>query len=83
MDIQLRESHIQLGKAVEEVASLKAQWKEKDDALMQILLLECNECEKLIGQYWYLDGMIFRKDVVIRSVAPQICTLIDAFSTKG
>lgn len=38
VEIQLKGSHICLGKAVEEVASLKAQLKEKDDAPLQIPL---------------------------------------------
>lgn len=38
---------------------------------MQIPLPECNECEKLIDQCQYLDGMIFQKDVVIRSLVQK------------
>lgn len=65
VEIQLRGINIKLGKVVEEVTSLKVQLKERDAASMQIPLPECNECEKLIDQCRYLDGMIFRKDVVI------------------
>lgn len=50
---------------MEKVASLTAQLKERDDALIQIPQTECNESEKLIDQCRYLDDMIFRKDVVI------------------
>lgn len=53
-------------KVVEEIASLKSQLKEKDNDPLQIRLLECNECEKLSDQCRYLDGMIFRKDVIIQ-----------------
>lgn len=57
VETQLRGSNIQLGKVVEEVASLKVQLEGKDDD--QIPLPECNECEKLIEQCQYLDGMVF------------------------
>lgn len=65
VEIQLKGSHIHLEKVVEEIANLKTQLKEKDDTPLQIQLPECNECEKLIDQCRYLDGMIFQKDVVI------------------
>lgn len=68
VEIQLKGNHIHLDKVMEEIASLQAQLKERDDAPLQIQLLECNECEKLIDQCRYLDGMIFQKDVVIRSL---------------
>lgn len=59
METRLRGSNIQLGKVVEEVASLKAQLKKRDNALIHIPLLECNESEKLVDQCRNLDGMIF------------------------
>lgn len=71
VETQLRGRNIKLGKVVEEVASLKAQLKERDVAPIQIPLLECNECEKSIDQCRYLDGKIFQKDVVIRSLVQR------------
>ncbi|XP_050897792.1 uncharacterized protein LOC127104659 [Lathyrus oleraceus] len=50
VETQLKGSNIQLGNVVEEVASLKVQLEGKDDDPTQILLPECNECEKLIEQ---------------------------------
>lgn len=64
VETQLKGSNIQLGKVVEEVASLKVHLKGKDDD--QIPLPQCNEFEKLIEQCQNLDGMVFRKDVVIQ-----------------
>lgn len=68
VEIQLKGSHIHLEKTVKEIESLKTQLKERDDAPLQIQLPECKECEKLIDQCRYLDGISFRKDVVIRSL---------------
>lgn len=65
VEIHLLGSHIHLEKVVEEIASLKTQLKERDDAPLQIQLLECNDCENLIDKCRYLDGMIFRKYMVI------------------
>lgn len=68
LEIQLKGSHIHLEKVMEEIENLKDQLKEKDDAPMKIQLPECNKCEKSIDQCRYLNGMIFRKDVVIQNL---------------
>ncbi|KAI5442018.1 hypothetical protein KIW84_011184 [Lathyrus oleraceus] len=68
VEIQLKGSTINLEKYVGEIASLKAQLREKDDTPLQIQLPECNECEKLIDQCRYLDGIISRKYVVIQNL---------------
>lgn len=70
-EIQLKGSHINLEKVVEEIASLKTQLKERDDTPLKIQLPECNECEKLIDQCRDLDVMIFQKDMVIRSLVQK------------
>lgn len=62
-------------KVVGEIASLKAKLRERErereNAPLQIQLPECNECEKLIDQCRYLDGMISRKDVVIQNLVQK------------
>ena len=67
VETQLRGSNIQLAKAVEEIARLKAQLKEIEDAPVLIPLPECNECEGLIKQCQYLEDTLYQKDVVIES----------------
>lgn len=71
VEIHIKGSHIHVEKVMEEIENLKTHFKERDHVPLQIQLPECKECEKLIDQCRYLDGMLFRKDVVIRSLVQK------------
>ena len=67
--IELEEKEDQMTEVLKENARLRDNIKEMEEAPVPIPLPECKECDRLLEKCVYLEGQLYRKDMVIDSFA--------------
>ncbi|XP_058784698.1 uncharacterized protein LOC131659539 [Vicia villosa] len=70
VETQLKGSHLHSARLTEENAKLRNQIAEMESTSEKNTLPDCKGCESLVAHCDMLDGQLFRKDVVIQTIAP-------------